>query len=105
MAPVQLECTMAGCDVGDGTKYRTPLLDAEVAVTVLGFHRHDIHGVGGNGNTSQSAQPTQHVKAKMEPPKIQLGVDQQTWDQFMAAKWGMSIPPWRCKGLIINVVL
>ena len=24
------------------------------------------------------------VKAKMEPPKLQPGVDQQTWDQFMA---------------------
>ena len=85
MAPVRLECTMAGCDIGDGARGRTNLLDAEVAVTVLGFHRQDIHGVRGNGHTSHTP-PTQHVKAKMEPPKVQLGVDQQTWDQFMA-RW------------------
>ena len=82
MAPIQLECTVAGCNVGDGTKYKTPLLEADVAVTVLGFHRHDIHGAG------QPAQTPQQVKAKMEPPKIQLGVDQQTWDHFMA-RWAM----------------
>ena len=26
------------------------------------------------------------VKAKMDAPKLQLGVDQQTWDQFMS-RW------------------
>ena len=42
MAHVQLECTMVGCDVKDGTKSKTHLLDTEVAVTVLGFNRYDI---------------------------------------------------------------
>ena len=42
MAHVQLECMVVGCDVKDGTKSKTPLLDAEVAVTVLGFYRYDI---------------------------------------------------------------
>ena len=85
MAPVQLECTVAECDIGDGARYRTPLLDEAVAVQILAFHRQDIHGIRGDGPTSPTP-PTQRVKAKMDPPKVQLGVDQQTWDQFMA-RW------------------
>ena len=90
MAPVQLECTEAECDMGNGARYRTQMLDEAVAVQVLGFHligfhRQDIHGVRGDGHTNHTP-PTQRVKAKMDTPKVQLGVDQQTWDQFMA-RW------------------
>ena len=70
MAPIQLECTVAECDTGDGARYRTPLLDEAVAAQILLYHRQDIHGVRGDGPTP----PTQRVKAKMDQPKIQLGV-------------------------------
>ena len=39
MAPVALECPVAGCDLGEeGAKFTTPELEAEIAMRMLELH-------------------------------------------------------------------
>ena len=52
-------------------------------IQLLQIHASSVHC--GNGTPAHTSHG---VKAKMVPPKIEMGVDQQTWDQFMA-RWEM----------------
>ena len=56
--------------------------DLAFKIELLKIHRDIIHPPGGAG----PADRVQGVKAKMDAPKLQLGVDQQMWDQFMT-RW------------------
>ena len=79
-------CSVANCGYVTPTKvpneteiqYKVPLL--QLQMQELQFHHSVTHG-GGGGQVR-----VQGVKAKMDPPKLQLGVDQQTWDQFIT-RW------------------
>ena len=53
--------------------------DIASKIQLFQIHASSVHQGGG-------AARTPGVKAKMEPPKLQPGVDQQTWDQFIA-RW------------------
>ena len=50
MAPIQLECAVVDCQFGDaGAKYKTPALEAEIALQLLNIHRQDTHRLGQGG--------------------------------------------------------
>ena len=55
--------------------------DLDIKVRLLEVHQATVHPQGGAG-----AVRVPGVKAKMDAPKLQLGVDQQTWDQF-TSRW------------------
>ena len=75
------------CSYGD-CNYTTPSQvsdDTDLAVKIQLLVSHQsLHTspAGGGGFVA----PTPGVKAKMDAPKLQLGVDQQAWDQFMT-RW------------------
>ena len=47
MAPVMLECTVVGCVHGDEeSRYKTALLEPDLAFWMLAMHRKDAHGHG-----------------------------------------------------------
>ena len=79
-------CSVANCGYVTPTKvpneteiqYKVPLL--QLQMQELQFHHSVTHG-GGGGQVR-----VQGVKAKMDPPKLRLGVDQQSWDQFIT-RW------------------
>ena len=74
-----LACTVPAC--GYTTDVQVPAeSDMSDKIQLLQIHTTAVHHDGGAARTPQG------VKAKMDPPKIQLGVDQQTWDQFLA-RW------------------
>ena len=74
-----LACTVPAC--GYTTDVQVPAeSDMADKIQLLQIHTAAVHHDGGAARTPQG------VKAKMDPPKIQLGVDQQTGDQFLA-RW------------------
>ena len=47
MAPVVLECTVVDCVQGDKqSRYKTALLEPDLAFRMLAMHRQDAHGHG-----------------------------------------------------------
>ena len=73
-----MACTVATC--GYNTSDQVPdETDVASKIQLLQIHASSVHQGGGAGRVAG-------VKAKMDPPKLQPGVDQQTWDQFMA-RW------------------
>ena len=73
-----LPCSVAAC--GYTTTTQVPdETDIAAKIQLLQIHASSIHHGGGAGRAPG-------VKAKMDPPKLQPGVDQQTWDQFIA-RW------------------
>ena len=62
-------------------QYMVPLL--QLQMEELQIHRTDAHNIGGGAGRVDRVPG---VKAKMDAPKLQLGVDQQMWDQFMT-RW------------------
>ena len=62
-------------------QYKVPLL--QLQMEELQIHRTDAHNIGGGAGRVDRVPG---VKAKMDAPKLQLGVDQQMWDQFMT-RW------------------
>ena len=54
--------------------------DLASKIQLLQIHNSGVHEGGGGQDCVQG------VKAKMDTPKLQLGVDQQTWDQFLT-RW------------------
>ena len=54
--------------------------DLASKIELLKIH-NTVHTQGGAGTGHVPG-----VKAKMDAPKLQLGIDQQTWDQFMT-RW------------------
>ena len=81
-------CSVVDCGYVTPTKvpdeteiqYKVRLL--ELQMEELKFHTSCVHN-GGGGQVR-----TPGSKAKMDAPKIQLGVDQQAWDQFMT-RWNI----------------
>ena len=73
------------CSYGDCNYTTTSQVpdDTDFAVKVQLLVSHQDRCPAGGGG---SAAPATGVKAKMDTPKLQLGVDQQTWDQFMT-RW------------------
>ena len=53
MAQVALQCTIIGCDVGEnGAKYKTPELEAGIAMELLKLHgQNHLQAQGGNNST------------------------------------------------------
>ena len=44
MAPMHLECPNAGCELGgNGQKYKTPVMEAELALRMLDLHVQQNH--------------------------------------------------------------
>ena len=82
-------CSAADCDFV--TRLRVPD-DAEHADKVqllqLQMQELQIHRQAAHPKVGAPAARTPGSKAKMDAPKIQLGVDQQAWDQFMT-RWKM----------------
>ena len=54
--------------------------DLASKIQLLQIHASSVHEGGGGQDRAQG------VKAKMDAPKLQLGADQQTWDQFIT-RW------------------
>ena len=82
-----LLCTVAGCEyvtttlVPEDAERQEKLQWVQVQMQELQIHTQGAHPQGG-----VPAARTPGVKAKMDAPKLQLGVDQQAWDQFMT-RW------------------
>ena len=76
-------CSIANCGYITTTKvpdetevqYKMPML--QLQMQELEIHVNGVHSSGGGQVRTPGS------KAKMDTPKIQLGVDQQAWDQFM----------------------
>ena len=66
-------------------------------IQLLQIHTGAVHHDGG------TARLPPGVRAKMDPPKIQLGVDQQTWDQFLA-RWNIFKKPMGVDNTILFMV-
>ena len=74
-----LRCTHTPCEYT--TTSQVPD-DTDLAMKIRLLEVHNtVHTQGGAG-----AGHVPGVKAKMDAPKLQLGVDQQMWDQFMT-RW------------------
>ena len=81
-----LACSAANCGfvttfkvtADEEREYKMQLM--QLQMQELQLHHSNAHGDGGGQNRVQG------VKAKMDPPKLRLGVDQQTWDQFIT-RW------------------
>ena len=56
--------------------------DLPSKIELLKIHMGFFHPSGGAGRDNR----VPGIKAKMDTPKLRLGVDQQTWDQFMT-RW------------------
>ena len=74
-----LRCTVLACEYNTNSQVPDDT-DMATKVQLLQIHTASVHNSGG-GQVS-----TPGSKAKMDTPKIQLGVDQQAWDQFMT-RW------------------
>ena len=82
-------CSVADCGFVTETKvpdeteiqYKLPML--QLQMQELEIHVNGVHNSGGGAG---HVDRVPGVKAKMDAPKLQLGVDQQTWDQFMT-RW------------------
>ena len=76
-----LPCSIPNC--GYTTTTQVPdETDLASKIQLLQIHASSAH------HTGVEAVRTPGSKAKMDAPKIQLGVDQQAWDQFMT-RWKM----------------
>ena len=76
-----LRCTVHPCEYNTDSQVPADT-DLNIKVQLLQIHNSGVHeGGGGQVRTPGS-------KAKMDTPKIQLGVDQQAWDQFMT-RWNI----------------
>ena len=79
-------CSVAGCEYVTKTEMpgdMDPTLKIrmlELQMMELQVHASSVHHEG------RVAACSPGVKAKMDAPKLQLGVDQQAWDQFMT-RW------------------
>ena len=74
-----LRCTVHACEYNT-TSQVPDATDLASKLQLLQIHTTGVRNAGvGQVRTPGS-------KAKMDTPKIQLGVDQQTWDQFMT-RW------------------
>ena len=80
MAAPGLACSVPTCTY---TTTDTVPDDTDIAskIQLLQIHTSAAHQGG-------PATRAPGVKAKMDPPRLQTGVDQQTWDQFMA-RWAI----------------
>ena len=80
MAAPGLACSVPTCTY---TTTDTVPDDTDIAskIQLLQIHTSAAHQGG-------AATRAPGVKAKMDPPRLQTGVDQQTWDQFMA-RWAI----------------
>ena len=74
-----LRCTHTPCEYTTTSQVPDDT-DLVLKVKLLKVH-NTVHTQGGAG-----ADHVPGVKAKMDAPKLQLGVDQQTWEQFMT-RW------------------
>ena len=71
-----LRCTVHACEYNTDSQVPADT-DLNIKVQLLQIHNSGVHeGGGGQVHTPGS-------KARMDAPKIQLGVDQQAWGQFM----------------------
>ena len=57
--------------------------DVNSKIKLLELHQAAVHP---QGEAGAGAGRVPGIKAKMDTPKLQLGVDQQTWDQFLT-RW------------------
>ena len=76
-----LRCSVFTCQYTTTTQVPDDT-DLASKIELLKIHQATVHPQGGGGRDDR----VQGVKAKMDTPKLQLGVDQQTWDQFMT-RW------------------
>ena len=85
MAPIQLECAVVDCQFGDaGAKYKTPALEAEIALQLLNIHRQDTHRLG-QGGQQQQEQPGDASRSKVEKvprPSLQKGQSEDKYLHF-----------------------
>ena len=83
-----LSCTVVGCGyitttlVPEDAERQEKLQWLQLQMQELQIHQASVHPQGGAGCDDRVSG----VKAKMDAPKLQLGVDQQAWDQFMT-RW------------------
>ena len=82
MAPVELECTVVDCDHGnDGNRYKTALLEPDLAFRMLAMHRQDAHDeeqVG--GGTADLA--TRSKVEKVKRPILKKGISEDKYLHF-----------------------
>ena len=70
-----LSCTDVACEYNTSTQVPNET-DLAYKIELLKIHQATVHPQGGAGRDDRVSG----VKAKMDTPKLQLGVDQQTWD-------------------------
>ena len=76
-----LRCSVFTCQYTTTTQVPDDT-DHASKIELLKIHQATVHQ---QGVASRDDRVT-GVKAKMDTPKLQLGVDQQTWDQFLT-RW------------------
>ena len=76
-----LRCTVDACEYNTDSQVPNDT-DLPTKVQLLQIHAGSVHNSGGGQVRTPGS------KAKMDTPKIQLGVDQQAWDQFMT-RWNI----------------
>ena len=92
--PIELPCTTPGCASGvGGATYKTPALEADIALKMLDRHRADVHGVQGGGGGGGAAEGGKKIQlSKIPRPSIAGGCSQEdfkffkrSWDQYIRA--------------------
>ena len=87
-------CSSPGCEyvtpleIPDDVNGAAMLQYLQLQLQQLQLHMQGAHPVVAVPQAAPVNQPTQRAKAKMDQPKIQLGVDEQTWNQFMT-RWNI----------------
>ena len=78
MAPIALECPNAGCTLGkDGDKYKTPELEAELAVKMLDLHVQQNHAKG------EVSFDKRNMRERQKKPSANMEMTEAKWRDFL----------------------
>ena len=65
MAPMAVECPIVGCDLGEnGARYKTPELEAGIAMEMLKLHGQIHQQVQGGGNSASVSNRNMRERQK-----------------------------------------
>ena len=78
MAPIALECPNAGCTLGkDGDKYKTPELEAELAVKIVDLHVQQNHAKG------EVSFDKRNMRERQKKPSANMEMTEAKWRDFL----------------------
>ena len=81
MAPVALECPIVGCDLGEnGARYKTPELEAGIAIEMLKLHgQNHLQVQGGNNSASVSDR---NIWERQKKSSAGMEMSESKWRDF-----------------------